>query len=79
MTPMRKLLAAKERLIANGRDRLRDQAIANAAKQMALNGRNPASYAEDEREAIVAEEELKLIERLKKGSLVAIAVALGVH
>ena len=70
---------AAERLIAKGRHRLRDRATVNAQKRIALAGRTPDSFTEDELEAVVREEEVKLIERLKKGSLVSIAIALGVH
>ena len=73
------LIGARDRFVHKGRSRLRKRAIGNAERHMALNGRTPESYTEDERETIVAEEELKLRERLKKGSLVAIAIALGIQ
>ena len=68
-----------ERLINKGRQRLRDRAIVNAKKRIALAGRTPDSFTEGELETVVREEEVKLIERLKKGSLVSIAIALGIH
>ena len=70
---------AAERLIHKGRQRLRDRAIVNAKKRIALAGRAPDSFTEGELEGVVREEEVKLIERLKKGSLVSIAIALGIH
>lgn len=70
---------AKERLVATTRGRIRDAAIKNARKRLALNGVNPRSLSEEELESFVAEEESKLIERLKKGSLLAALVVAGVQ
>ncbi len=74
-----KALATKERLIAQGRDQIRERAIEQTKKRLALKGRSSAEFTQEELEAIVAEEESKLIEKLKKGSLVALLVFFGIQ
>ena len=70
---------AKDRLIDGGRHRIRETAIKNAKKRIALSGRALESFDKDELEVIVAEEEAKFVTKLKTGSLAAVAVALGLH
>lgn len=75
----RKSRAARERLVATTRGRIRDAAIRNAKSRLALNGVDPRSLSEEELESVVAEEESRLIEKLKKGSLLAALVVAGVQ
>ena len=72
-------VTAKDRLIVGGRRRIRETAIKNAKRRIALSGRSLESFNEDELEVIVAEEEAKFVTKLKTGSLVAVAVALGLQ
>ena len=72
-------LSAKEGLIAQYRGRIREAAIKNTKQRIALQGQSPQALSEQDLEAILAEEERKLRERLTKGSLVALLVFLGLH
>lgn len=69
----------KLKLIEKARSRIRETAIDNAKKRLALENMPVDRLSPEEREALVDEEETKIIERLKKGSLVAVAIALGLH
>ena len=69
----------KDRLIRQSEGRIRRIAIKNADQRIALNGVDRATLAEEDYEAIVAEERGKLIKKLQLGSLAAIAVILGIH
>ena len=74
-----RVVLTKERVLARGRKKIREVAIENAKKRIALSSRTAKSLTSEEREAIVAEEEFKLKEKLKQGSLVALLVFFGLH
>ena len=66
----------KDKLIAKYRARIREGAINNAKKQLALRGITPAELGPDELEILVHDEELKLRGKLKNYSLAALITAL---
>tara|TARA_R110001583_G_scaffold32632_2_gene111041 strand:- start:428 stop:658 length:231 start_codon:yes stop_codon:yes gene_type:complete len=66
----------KDKLIAKYRLRIREGAISNAKKQLALRGITPKELGPDELEILVHDEELKLKTRLKNYSLAALIAAL---
>ncbi|MDE0661368.1 MAG: hypothetical protein OXI79_17170 [Gammaproteobacteria bacterium] len=72
-------VTTKDRLIVGARHRIRETAIKNAKKRIALSERSLESFDKDELEVIVADEEARFVTKLKTGSLVAVAVALGLH
>ncbi|MEX1669641.1 hypothetical protein AB4876_12045 [Zhongshania guokunii] len=67
---------AKEKLLAKYRARIREGAIANAKKQLALKGIAPGELGADELEILVYDEEVKLRGKLKNYSLAALIAAL---
>ena len=69
----------KLRQFEKARGRIRERAIDNVKKRLALENMPVDRLSPEEREALVDEEETKIIDKLKKGSLVAVAVALGLH
>tara|TARA_R110001592_G_scaffold303829_1_gene576080 strand:+ start:497 stop:727 length:231 start_codon:yes stop_codon:yes gene_type:complete len=66
----------KNRLIAKYRARIREGAISNAKKQLALRGITPSELGPDELEILVHDEEVKLRAKLKNYSLAALIAAL---
>lgn len=56
---------------------MRKRAIENAKLQIALAGKHPQDYSEDQREFIVSAEEKKLVEKYKSGALLSILVLIG--
>lgn len=69
----------KWKLIEKAQGRIREAAINSAKKRLALENLSVDRLSPEELEGLVEEEERKIIENLKKGSLVAVAVALGIH
>ena len=67
----------KERIIAEARGRIREKAIRRAKSRIAIAKRRVEDFSEDELEALVAEEEEKLLARLWQMPLAAVLVALG--
>jgi len=68
--------AAKDRIIAKYRTRLRDAAINRARSRLAVDGLSPSDLSEEEMEVIVAEEEARIKSRLKDLSFGALITAL---
>ena len=69
----------KWKLIEKAQSRIREAAIDNAKKRLALKNLSVDRLSPEELEGLVDDEERKIKENLKKGSLVAVAVALGMH
>ena len=67
---------AKDKLLAKYRARIREAAIANAKKQLAMRGITPSEMEPDELEILVHDEEAKLRGKLKNYSLAALIAAL---
>jgi hypothetical protein len=67
---------AKDTLLAKYRTRIREHAIINAKKQLALRGITPGELEPDELEILVYDEEVKLRGKLKNYSLAALITAL---
>jgi len=68
---------AKDKLLNKYRARIREGAIANAKKQLAMRGVAPGELGPDELEILVHDEEVKLRSRLKNYSLAALIAALA--
>ncbi|MDE0451170.1 MAG: hypothetical protein OXI90_05310 [Gammaproteobacteria bacterium] len=68
---------ARERILAEARGRVREKAIRRAKSRIAIAKRRIEDFSEDELEALVAEEEEKLLARLWQMPLAAVLVALG--
>ena len=68
---------AQERVIEESRGRIREKAIKRAKSRIALANRRIEDFSEDDLEALVAEEEQKLLRRLWQMPLAAVLVALG--
>ena len=66
----------KDKLLNKYRKRIREGAISNAKKQLALRGITAAELDPDELEILVHDEEVKLRGRLKNYSLAALIAAL---
>ena len=73
---MGRLGAARERLIAPIRSKIRERAINNAEVQITLLRRKVEDYSEEELEIIVADEERKIYEKLKVAPLALIILTL---
>lgn len=69
----------KWKLVEKAQCRIREAAIDNAKKRLALENLSVDRLSPEELEGLVDDEERKIKENLKKGSLVAVAVALGIH
>jgi hypothetical protein len=67
---------AKNTLLSKYRARIREGAIANAKKHLAMRGKTPTELGPDELEILVNEEEVKLRGKLKNYSLAALITAL---
>ncbi|WP_373090275.1 hypothetical protein [Zhongshania sp.] len=67
---------AKNKLLAKYRTRIREGAITNAKKQLAMKGITPDELGADELEILVHDEEFKLRGKLKHYSLAALIAAL---
>ena len=67
----------KDRVIAEARGRIREKAIKRAKSRIALANRRIEDFSENELEALVAEEEEKLLARRWQMPLAAVLVALG--
>ena len=68
---------ARERIAAEARGQIREKAIKRAKSRIAMANRRIEDFAEIELEALVAEEEEKLLTRLWQMPLAAILLALG--
>lgn len=68
----------KDGLLTKYKSRLREKAINAANSRIILAGNRVEDFDEDELETIVYEEEDKIIQNLKAGSLVALLVVLGI-
>ena len=69
----------KWKLVEKAHSRIREAAINNTKKRLALKNLSVDRLSPEELEGLVEDEERKIIENLKKGSLAAVAVALGIH
>jgi hypothetical protein len=67
----------KDNLIDKYRHKIREKAIVQAKKRIALSGKTVADYSQDELEVIVHEEEQKLKAALRNTGVVALLIALG--
>ncbi|MFT5889553.1 MAG: hypothetical protein ACI9BO_002380 [Zhongshania sp.] len=67
---------AKNTLLSKYRARIREGAITNAKKHLAMRGITPTELGPDELEILVNEEEVKLRGKLKNYSLAALITAL---
>lgn len=67
----------KDRLIDKYRDKIREKAIVQAKKRIALSGKKVADFSEDELEFIVVEEERKIKSGMRNTGIVALLIALG--
>ncbi|CAA0080626.1 Uncharacterised protein [Zhongshania aliphaticivorans] len=70
------MTTTKNKLITKYRARIREGAISNAKKQLALKGITAGELTPDELEILVYDEELKLRGRLKNYSLAALIAVL---
>ena len=68
----------KDELLNTYRHRLREKAILAAKSRIVLAGKRVGDFTENELESIVSEEEDKIIQNLKAGSIIALLVALGI-
>lgn len=66
-----------DRVVGKYRGRIRDKAISRARTRIYLHGRRPEDYEPDILEAIVKEEEDRIISEYKSRSIVALIAALG--
>ncbi|WP_320837049.1 hypothetical protein [Zhongshania sp.] len=67
---------AKNKLLAKYRTRIREGAITNAKKQLAMKGITAGELGAEELEILVHDEEVKLRGKLKNYSLAALIAAL---
>ena len=67
----------RELIIGKSRRWIREKSIKRAKTRIALANKRVADFSEDELEALVAEEERKLLASLSHMSLAAVLVALG--
>jgi hypothetical protein len=70
--------AKKDELLNTYRHTLREKAIHAAKSRIVLAGKGVGEFTEDELESIVSEEEDKIIQNLKAGSILALLIALGI-
>lgn len=68
---------AKDRILSSYRTKIRERAIVLAKKRLAFEDRRPQEVPQDELEAIVAEEEMKLKAQLKGLGIGALISALA--
>ena len=68
----------KDELLSKYKGKLREKAINAAKSKIILAGNRVQDFDESELETIVCEEEEKIIQNLKAGSLVALLLVLGV-
>ena len=68
----------KDALLTKYKGKLREKAINAAKSRIILAGNRVEDFDESELEYIVHEEEEKIIQNLKAGSLVALLVVLGI-
>ena len=69
----------RDKLIKKSANKIREKAISNAKKRIALKGKSPSDLNEDEIEVIVAEEEEKLKLKIQASGAAAIMVMLGIY
>lgn len=69
----------RNKLIKKSANKIREKAISNAKKRMALKGKSPTELSEDEIEVIVEEEEEKLKLKIKASGGTAIMIMLGIY
>ena len=67
----------KDKLIDKYRHKIREKAIVQAKKRIALSGKNVEEFSQDELEFIVLEEEQKIKAGLRNTGIVALLIALG--
>ena len=67
----------KDKLIDKYRHKIREKAIVQAKKRIALSGKKVADFSPDELEFIVVDEEQKIKAGLRNTGIVALLIALG--
>jgi len=67
----------KDKLIDKYRHKIREKAIVQAKKRIALSGKKVADFSQDELEFIVVDEEQKIKAGLRNTGIVALLIALG--
>lgn len=67
----------RDRLIDQSRSKIRERAIQRAKARMALHGKKVTDFDEEGLEAIVKDEEDKIVQQLKKSTLYAVLIFVG--
>ncbi len=69
----------RDKLIRKSANKIREWAIRNAKKRIALKGKSPNELSEEEIEVIVAEEEEKIKLQIQASGATAVMVMLGIY